>query len=231
VLTELYESIEKLSDNPADYADPSHAIPLPFPSRNVVPPRFDLSGDGLFSYIGREKFMIVWEAWLKIVADTRRRQTIYVYGTRGYGKSHILVALACLFVRKKEPVVYLSDCRAMLQHPLNYLPNALLFAFADSSSSGYREWMSECGDIEALAIFCEQYKQDGLCFIINQLNALDPEPKGEDDVPDHGKFWLRTLAAHIGWQVSITSTSAYHRSAKHMATKDTGDQKSLCWEA
>jgi hypothetical protein len=62
-----------------------------------------------------------------------------VYGTDGYGKFHILAALACLLVRQKETVVYLPDCRAMLREPLEYLRNALLFAFADSSSSDYRE--------------------------------------------------------------------------------------------
>jgi hypothetical protein len=196
VLAELYESIGELSDNPVDYADPSQAIPLPFPSKNVVPPRFDLSGDGLFSYIGREKFTIIWETWLKIKADTRHRQAIYVYGTKGYGKSHILAALACLLVRKKELVVYLPDCCAMLREPLKYLRNALLFAFVGLSSFDYREWICECEDIEGLANFCMQYKQGQLCFIIDQLNALDPEPKGEDDVSDDRKF---TLAAHIGW--------------------------------
>lgn len=110
--------MENFSDNPADYADPSQAIP----SKNV-PPRFDLSADGLFSYIGREMFM-------------------------GPEKSHILAVLTCLrLVRKKELDVYLPDCRAVLQQPLKYLRNALLFAFADLSSSGYRE----CDGIETFA--------------------------------------------------------------------------------
>ena len=226
VLAELYASIQKISDNPADYADPSRAIPLPFPSKNVVPPRFDLSGEGLFSYIGREKFTIIWEACLKIKADTRHRQAIYVCGTGGYGKSHILAALACLLVRKKEPVVYLPDCRAMLREPLEYLRHALLFAFVDSSSSGYRERIYECEDIEALAGFCKNYKRGGLCFIVDQLNALDPELKGEDDISDQRKYELHELLQRIlAGHVLITSASANHKSAKYMASKDTGDQK------
>ena len=226
MLAELYESIETLSDNPADYADPSQAIPLPFPSQNVVPPRFDLSRDGLFSYIGREKFTIIWEACLKIKADTRHRQAIYVYGTRGYGKSHILAALACLLVRRKERVIYLPDCRAMLREPLRYLRHALVFAFGDSSSSNYRERIYECEDIEALADFCINYQRGGLWFIVDQLNALDPEPKGEDDISDHRKLALNELLQRISaGQVLITSASANHKSAKHMASKDTGDRK------
>jgi energy-coupling factor transporter ATP-binding protein EcfA2 len=225
VLPDLYDSIQKLSEDPADYADPSRAVSLPFPSTNEVPPRFNLSGDGLFSYIGREMFTIVWETWLKIKADTRHRQAIYVYGTNGYGKSHILAALACLLIRKKEKVVYLPDCRAMLQEPLEYLRNALLFAFANSSFSDHRDWICECEDIESLAQFCRRYK-GRLCFIIDQLNALDPEPKGEDDIPDHRKFRLNELLRRISaGHVLITSASANHKSAKHMASQDTGDQK------
>jgi len=153
------ESIQKLSEDPAHYAKPSNAVPLPSPSWNTIPPRFDMSSNGSFSYIGREKFALVWDAWLKIKADVRHRQAIYIYGTRGYGKSHILAALACLLVRTKERVVYLPDCRAMLQEPLGYLRKALLFAFADSSSSDYREHIYECEDIEALADFLHELQK------------------------------------------------------------------------
>jgi hypothetical protein len=146
--------------------------------------------------------------------------------TRGYGKSPVLAALACPLVRKKERVVYLPDCRAMFQEPLEYLRNALLFAFADSSSSDYCERIYECEDVEALANFCKNHKRGGLYFIVNQLNALDPEPKGEDDVSDDTKFSLSNLLRRISaGHISITSASANHKSAKHMATKDTGDQK------
>jgi hypothetical protein len=120
-------SIYKLSEDPADYADSSRAILLPFPSNNVVPARFHLSGDGWLIFIHwARKFTTVWEAWLTIKANTRYRQAISdVYGTDGYGKFHILAALACLLVRQKETVVYLPDCRAMLREPLEYLRNAL----------------------------------------------------------------------------------------------------------
>ena len=114
----------------------------------------------------------------------------------------------------------------MLREPLEYLRNALLFAFADSSSSDYREWICECRDINNLANFCVQYKEGRLCFIIDQMNALDPEPEGEDDIPDDRKFSLgaliqRILASHV----LVTSTLENHKSAIYMAAKDTGDQK------
>jgi hypothetical protein len=113
----------------------------------------------------------------------------------------------------------------MLQESLEYLRNALLFAFANSSFSDHRDWICEVEDIEDLAQFCRRYK-GRLCFIIDQLDAFDPEPKGEDDVPDHTKFGLNGLLKRISAShVLITSAPANHKSAKHMASKDTGDQK------
>jgi hypothetical protein len=81
---------------------------------------------------------------------TNVRRAIYVYGTRGYGKSHMLAALACLLVRQGERVVYLPDCFAMLHDPLEYLQLALLFTIRNVSS---REQICRCETVEALAIF------------------------------------------------------------------------------
>jgi hypothetical protein len=70
-----------------------------------------------------------------------------------------------------------------------------------------------------------QRRSTVLHYIIDQMSALDPEPKGEDDVPDDRKFSLgaliqRILASHV----LVTSTLENHKSAI-MAAKDTGDQK------
>lgn len=114
----------------------------------------------------------------------------------------------------------------MLQGPVVYLRNALLFAFMGPSSSGYRERIYGCESVEALVDFCEKYESGRLCIIIDQMNALDPEPKGEDDVPDEAKSLLGSLLRRMSFRhVYITSASANHKSAKHMATKDTGDRK------
>ena len=116
LLVELHGRIGQLSAEPRDYSDPSHPIELPFPSTNIVPSRFAISGNGTFLFLGQEKFAVVWDMWLKISADLRHRRAIYVYGTRGYGKSRIVAALACLLVRNNQRVVYIPDCRAMLSN-------------------------------------------------------------------------------------------------------------------
>jgi hypothetical protein len=81
--------------------------------------------------------------------------------------------------------------------------------------------------MNGLVDFCGQYVADGqLCFIADQINALDPEPSGEDNVANEDKASLQKLLNEM-WNlhISIRSASANHKSAKYMARKDTGEQK------
>ena len=147
------------------------------------------------------------------------RQSLYLYGSRGYGKSHILLALACLLVRYGHRVVYLPDCRAMLRAPVSYLRNALLFAFADLASSMYRARVHHCETFEALAKVCAQYHQavGPLCFVVDQIDAFNSEPvDGTDKI--NFKYEVRTnLARVISWShFEIASSMANDNSCRRM---------------
>lgn len=158
-MKELYERFDILSEEPTKYSAPNEVIDLPFPSVNEIPPHFSLLDESKISYMGRECFSLVWKI-----------------------NSHILAALACLLVRRGTQVVYLPDCRAWLFDPLRYLQNALVFAFVNSKRS-FREEVLDCENLESLANFCARYRNMGqLCFIVNQLNALDPEVMVQDVV-------------------------------------------------
>lgn len=47
--------------------------------------------------------------------------------TMGYGKSHILAALACLLSRLKCHVVLIPDCKQMVLDPLSYIQSAFAY--------------------------------------------------------------------------------------------------------
>jgi energy-coupling factor transporter ATP-binding protein EcfA2 len=227
-LFNLHGQIQKISDNEESYSDPSHIHTLPFPSTNAIPSRFSVSETHSISYMGREGFADVWKAWIKVNAEPYYRQAIYVYGSMGYGKSHILVALACLLIRKGERVVYIPDFRAMLCKPEAYLQNAILMAFPDSASSFYQNWASQCATTRELISLCDHYRKmkGQLCFIIDQFNAFDPESLGDDDVGNVLKEELCQVVNKLSAQhFLITSASANHRTAQHMAAKQTDDQK------
>ena len=56
---------------------------------------------------------------------------VWLYGTRGYGKSHLLAALVCYLAARDERVIYIPDCRMLLMNPVKYVRAAMLFAWAD----------------------------------------------------------------------------------------------------
>jgi energy-coupling factor transporter ATP-binding protein EcfA2 len=218
----LQERLSKIKNDPTEYSDPRIVAQLPFPSTNIIPSRFSINGH-TFSYMGREKFAQIWNTWLEVKDDHQRRRAIYVYGTRGYGKSHMLAALACLLIRQGERVIYLPDCFAMLRDPLEYLRVAVLFAIRDASS---REQIYGCETVDALASFCVRYKTSRLCFIVDQLNALDPDPHGRDVSTDTAKSALLSILQRISDpHVYITSASANHQSARYLKKKETGERK------
>jgi hypothetical protein len=153
---------------------------------------------------------------------TGYKKALYVYGTMGYGKSHILAALACLLIRRGHRVVYFPDCRAACDSWFHYLRRALLFAFRDNET---QQKIMECGDAEQLLRICESFP-DPLYIIYDQKNALDPEDPGEDEVSEDAKQAVRLALPRISFnRISITSASANYRSAMAMSRKQDGKRK------
>ena len=93
------ERIHMLSGEPTKYSDPNAVFELPFPSVNQIPPRFSLLNEGWISYMGRECFNWVFEAFSLVWDNLLQHQVVYIYGGKGFGKSYILATLACLLVR------------------------------------------------------------------------------------------------------------------------------------
>jgi hypothetical protein len=153
---------------------------------------------------------------------TGHKRAIYVYGTMGYGKSHILAALACLLIRRGHRVLYFPDCRAACASWLGYLQRALLFAFRDTET---RQRIMECDDPEQLLRFCECFPGP-LYIIYDQKNTLDREDPGEDEVPEGHKEAVRSALVRISFErISITSASANYKSAMAMRRPQTGRRK------
>ena len=98
---------------------------------------------------------------------------IFLYGTIGWGKSHLLAAMVCLLMRNGRKVVYLPDCRAMLQYPVRYFSSALVLTFASDPIIQQQAAALETDD--QIIRFCNQFVD--LIFIVDEWNALDPEMK------------------------------------------------------
>ncbi|KIM41718.1 hypothetical protein M413DRAFT_27310 [Hebeloma cylindrosporum] len=186
MLTGLHQQISLLPDDPTYYSNPAHVIQLPFPSINEIPDQITVSPNYSTSYMGRVCFGTIWQGFHAVMEN---RRVFYIYGSKGCGKTYLILALACLLVRHGHRVVYLPDCRAMLRAPgpFVYLRNALLFTFADPAFSLYRSLVYHCETLQDLARVCGKYCQafDRLCFVSDRRDALNPE---RGDSPDEINF-------------------------------------------
>src|SRR6185295_2194585 len=83
-------------------------------------------------YMGREKFAELLRMFEEVREPSYRG--FWLYGTEGYGKSHLLAALVCHLVHAGERVVYIPDCRECVNDPVSYVRAAMLFAWADDDT-------------------------------------------------------------------------------------------------
>ena len=200
-----------LDDIAVKFSDPAFHNKLLFPFVNdTVPTRFGIDNENKWFYMGREIFTEllneVQKPWLP------DRSSLWVYGTRGYGKSHLLAALVYCLSAMKKRIVYIPDCRGCLIDPIPYIQAAMLFAWADDESKK-EEIMALNTWTEIYGFFYDfRYASSGdsreLIFVIDQMNAL-AELDGDSDSRKTNKAnlddWLMKFTAD---HKAIFSTSA-----------------------
>jgi hypothetical protein len=113
----------------------SHQLAFPFVGR-AISSRFNANpeDDWNWYYMGREKFEILLREFhaMQKSCDTT---ALWLYGTQGYGKSHILAAFVSYpCARGNERVTYIPDCRELLSNIIPYFQAAMLFAWSDDAS-------------------------------------------------------------------------------------------------
>jgi hypothetical protein len=168
----------KLSHAAVQLSSPAIQIKLPFPFvGSNLPERFNYDGDHQYwDYMGREKFAELLRV-VKELEVTELRGYLF-YGTIGYGKSHLLAALACYLIADGKRVIYIPDCRPCAWSPLIYFRAAMLLAWGGPGDNVIRERIMALDTEEAIVEFFE--KQSNLLFIIDQLNVLETDPDGRD---------------------------------------------------
>jgi Cdc6-like AAA superfamily ATPase len=176
-------------------SNPTFDTKLPFPFvGQTVPDRFQVNGkddERNWFYMGREKFAELSEEFER-TRDNCQRPALIIYGTRGYGKSHLLAALVCCLAAREEKVVYIPDCREFVKQPVPYIRAAILFAWADDKSKQQR--IMALDTLEEIDWFFQG--QNDVIFVIDQTNALEEEEG--DDVPTINKkaqlyYWLEGI--------------------------------------
>jgi hypothetical protein len=216
------EDIKKLDEDESSYSNPKKILLLPFPYSGQKKPidRFAINDDGFFNFMGRKEFKNVLTTINKFRSGTGYMK-LFVYGTVGYGKSHILSAIACFLFRTGRRVVFLPDCRQLAVDPVKYVKYALFLTYSDDETkineiNGYKDF---CQIID----FCESLDEK-LYFIVDQINALDE--KDDTGVSLNVKEQIRRdIDKMVDSHFYIMSSSANNKTMLHLMQKQTGELK------
>jgi chromosomal replication initiation ATPase DnaA len=124
--------------------------------------------EGNWQYVGRTKFKELLQE-LKKVQGSDSYSTVWLYGTQGYGKSHLLAALVCYLIAQDERVVCISDFQALLhEDPVRYLQTIMLFAWADDIAT--QKIIMTLNTLKEIKKFFKSRKN--VIFVIDQMDAL-----------------------------------------------------------
>ena len=195
-----------------DLSNPSTFTTLPFPSFLPIPSqRFEnkkTNGVQRFEYMGRSKFR---ELQKRVENENflDALESLYLYGTSGSGKSHLLAALVYRLVREGKRVFYIPDCSILLLEPAHTIWAALTFAFYDSP---VLETIGDPHDVDALIRWVANDRD--IYIIVDQVNTL--EPTGDDSLKKRkaqALCWLGALRFNHRYIFSASANEYSNRDA------------------
>ena len=175
--------------------------------------------------MGREMFKEMWNK-VETMRQIPRARDLFLCGTIGYGKSHILACIALLLIQKGERVVYLPDCRALLGNVVPYVKAAMLLTFGDSPEIQQQvQGLWTMADISGF--FLRRTPSRKIFFIIDQFNALEPVTElCRDNISNATKDRVQMFLSDItGPHHRIRSASANYMTIRNLALKQTNDIK------
>ena len=182
-----------------------HKLPFPFVG-SEVPVRFKLGNEAevRWPYAGRTKFETLVKK-LKRVRKSLQLTTVWLYGTKGYGKSHLLAALVCYLAAQDERVVYIPDCRALLKDPVEYFRAAMLFAWADDIPTQME--IMTLNTQEDIYEFLES--QENVIFVIDQMNALKNPSNNPIEAAKRSDLYYWIISFTAGHKSVFCSSANY----------------------
>ena len=193
---------------------------LLFPFIGVRPKQFDFNKETKWSYMGREKFKELLDSLYDEQWRHGTRSAVWLYGTKGYGKSHLLAALAYYLSASKDRIVYIPDCRDLIKDPIPYIQAAMMFAWAEEDDR-LRE-IACLGTLEKINKFIKSCGSS--IFIIGQMDALATRDRDNETAKKHADIstWLTKL--WMGHKAIISSSANYQgylERAVEQTTEDT----------
>ncbi|CAG8593909.1 20149_t:CDS:2, partial [Racocetra fulgida] len=186
----------------------------------LVVDRFAINEDGCFTFMGRKEFINVLNEINTFKSRTGYME-MFIYGTVGYGKSHILTAIACFLLRNGRRVVYLPDCRKLAVDPMEYIKSALFLTYVDDDAKTSE--INACESFDQIIKFCRSLDET-LYFIVDQMNALDD--CNDTEINPEKKRQVKENIDKLCWNhFYIKSSSANNHAVLHLKQKQTNEKK------
>jgi len=215
----IHKAIKAMPDNP-NLSNPSTFTTLPFPSLLLMPSqRFEkkkINGIDHFQYMGRSQFRELHQC-VESEDFLDASESLYLYGTSGSGKSHLLAALVYQLVREGKRVFYIPDCFSLLLEPSETMWAACHFALYDSPVLGT---IGDPHNVDALIRLVATDRD--VYIIVDQVNTLEVTEKDsckEEKV--QVLRWLRALRFNHPTRY-IFSASANENSNREADRKQSG---------
>jgi len=196
---------QNLSD-PLTFTDLPCPSPLPLPHQRFAFKETD--GITLFKYMGRSQFLELQQR-IENKNFLKGFETLYLYGTSGSGKSHLLAALVYHLIREGKRVLYIPHCYDLMMNPLRTMRKACQFAYYDSPLFGTIEHLD---DVDALICFLE--RDPDVYIIVDQVNALEfIDNDRHKEQKTQASAWLDLMRSSHRYMFSSSANEDYNREA------------------
>src|SRR5438045_1253185 len=186
-----------------------------------MPTRFnvDISDvENKWSFVGREKFAKLVEDF-EMVLESCQYTGLWVYGTEGYGKSHLLAVVVCYLIARGKRVVYIPDCRECLNEPLSYILPSMLFAWADDETMQRKIMeLNSVDDFDRLI----EYRRD-IVMVFDQMDGLDILDNEDKEIERYKGNLYKWLIGFRAAHKAVLGTSANNRSFRLMNLDQTSE--------
>jgi chromosomal replication initiation ATPase DnaA len=179
-----------------------------------TPIRFTVDKKYCWRYVGREKFAKLLSEF-RLVQEESKYKRLWVYGTRGYGKSHLLAALVCYLTALDERVIYIPDCGSCIEDPVQHLQTAMLFAWADKTT---QDKILTLKTEDKIKEFLNE--QQDVVFIVDQMNKLSEAKTGSEAKAE----LLALITSLISSRKAVLSTSANYQEFLNRQNEQNNDR-------
>ena len=136
-------------------------------------------------------------------------KTINIYGTKGYGKSHIIAAVVVkLMQESSRRIVFLPHARDLARAPASYLKEALLLAFARDE-----EKLKEVAVLKTVQELSEWASEQFFMLFVDQMNSIEDDWKMAEEDKRFTRNLIKTLFGYA--ELTVYGFSANNQTMVH----------------